>query len=117
MCAVGRLVAFQSVAAGDWLGPQLISHMVGHGKQVNLLLPKCPFCLWCKCCVLLQRHWSDVCDTGQGTALYQASKLQNAIECTGVTTSHLVLRLVISAPTTLGGLHLGSLLRLGLKRS
>ncbi|KAL0028278.1 hypothetical protein WJX79_006817 [Trebouxia sp. C0005] len=34
VCAVGRLVAFQSVAAGDWLGPQLISHMVGHGKQV-----------------------------------------------------------------------------------
>ncbi|DBB17328.1 TPA: hypothetical protein ACH3X3_014371 [Trebouxia sp. C0006] len=34
VCAVGRLVAFQSVAAGDWLAPQLISHMVGHGKQV-----------------------------------------------------------------------------------
>ena len=40
VCAVGRLVAFQSVAAGDWLAPQLISHMVGHGKQVNLLLPE-----------------------------------------------------------------------------
>ena len=38
VCAVGRLVAFQSVAAGDWLAPQLISHMVGHGKQVNPLL-------------------------------------------------------------------------------
>jgi len=40
VCAVGRLVAFQSVAAGDWLAPQLISNMVGHGKQVNLLLPE-----------------------------------------------------------------------------
>lgn len=38
VCAVGRLIAFQSVAAGDWLAPQLISHMVGHGKQVNPLL-------------------------------------------------------------------------------
>ena len=38
VCAVGRLVAFQSVAAGDWLAPQLISHMVGHGKQVDPLL-------------------------------------------------------------------------------
>ena len=40
VCAVGRLVAFQSVAAGDWLAPQLISHMVGHGKQVNFLFPE-----------------------------------------------------------------------------
>ncbi len=62
VCAVGRLVAFQSVAAGDWLAPQLISHMVGHGKQVNLLLPECPLCLWCHYCVLLQHHWSDVSD-------------------------------------------------------
>ena len=34
VCAVGRLVAFQSLAAGDWLAPQLVSHMVSHGKEV-----------------------------------------------------------------------------------
>lgn len=34
VCAVGGLVAFQSLAAGNWLAPQLVSHMVGHGKQV-----------------------------------------------------------------------------------
>lgn len=38
ICAVGRLVAFQSLTNDDWLGPQLMSHMVGHGKQVC--------CLW-----------------------------------------------------------------------
>lgn len=38
VCAVGRLVAFQSLAAGDWLAPQLLSHMVGHGKQVQCLV-------------------------------------------------------------------------------
>ena len=34
VCAVGRLLAFQSLAAGDWLAPQLVSHMVSHGKEV-----------------------------------------------------------------------------------
>lgn len=35
VCAVGRLVAFQSAAAGEWLAPQLISHLTGHSKQVS----------------------------------------------------------------------------------
>lgn len=34
VCAVGRLIAFQSLSTVDWLGPQLLSYMVGHGKQV-----------------------------------------------------------------------------------
>ena len=38
VCAVGRLVAFQSLAAGDWLAPQLVSHMVSHGKEVCLVI-------------------------------------------------------------------------------
>ena len=39
VCAVGRLVAFQSLAAGDWLAPQLVSHMVSHGKEVCHVTP------------------------------------------------------------------------------
>lgn len=54
VCAVGRLVAFQAAAAGDWLAPQLISHLVGHSKQVCLLLPTYSSC--CDAATSLAQH-------------------------------------------------------------
>ncbi|KAL3143333.1 hypothetical protein ABBQ38_002169 [Trebouxia sp. C0009 RCD-2024] len=38
VCALGRLVAFCSLAAANWLTPQLVSHMVSHGKEVGDLV-------------------------------------------------------------------------------
>lgn len=40
VCAVGRLVAFCSLAAANWLAPQLVSHMVSHGKEVCHIIPE-----------------------------------------------------------------------------
>lgn len=39
VCALGRLVAFCSLAAANWLTPQLVSHMVSHGKEVCHITP------------------------------------------------------------------------------
>ena len=44
VAAVGRLVAFQSLAAEHWLGPTLLSYMVSHGKQVCIVAETCVVC-------------------------------------------------------------------------
>ena len=93
VCAVGRLVAFQSVAAGEWLAPQLISHMVGHGKQVNLLLPEilsvCDLTVVC-CCSITGLMHLRVTHSRQASGCYLTHANANVtiISVVGVVCSH-----------------------------